>query len=167
MWLEAVGPVNRAPSDPATFRHEQADTVVMVNGNRVAFRQSLPANVMVARSATWFVRGEPVTITAGRETVRWLPYQSAMQIEANRLVYLGNINGYPVYADRDEVADVLTTINTARGTRTDVELGTLLTDAKTRDVVTGTSFLYVPLDPSGCVFQPIQRQQDVRKGKQQ
>jgi hypothetical protein len=152
----------------ATFREQQRDTVVDVSGQRRPLREALPANVMVARNAPFVVRGEPLTVTAGRETIRFLPYQSARSIEGSRLVYLGNINGFPVYADRDEVADVIEALNTARAGRTDVELGTLLAaNRQARDTVEGAAFLYVPLDPMGCVFQPIQRQEDVRKGKQQ
>jgi hypothetical protein len=151
----------------ATFRHAQGDTIVMVGGQAQPLRQVVGTGVMTARDAGWYVRGEPLSLTIGRETVRYLPYQTATRIEPNRIVYLGNVNGYPVYADRDEVADVIGTLQTARGTRTDVELGTLLagTDARTRDIVQRAAFLYVPMDPYGCVFQPVQRVEDVRKGK--
>ena len=152
----------------ATFREQQRDTVVEISGQRRPLREALPANVMVARNAPFVVRGEPLNVTIGRETVRFLPYQTARQIEGSRLVYLGNVNGFPVYADRDEVADVIQPLTTARAGRTDAELGTLLAaNRQAREVVTSASFLYVPLDPMGCVFQPIQRQEDVRKGKQQ
>jgi hypothetical protein len=60
---------------------------------------------------------------------------------------------------------VTTAINTARGSRTDVELGTLLAaNAAARNTVQGAAYLYVPLDPYGCSFQPLARQEDVRKG---
>jgi hypothetical protein len=151
----------------ATFRHATNDTIVMVGGQATPIRTAVGTGVMVARDAGWYVRGEPLGLTVNRETVQFLPYQTATRIEPARIVYLGNVNGYPVYADRDEVADVITALNTARGTRTDMELGTLLAgvDTRTRDVVQRAAFLYVPMDPYGCVFQPIQRQEDVRKGK--
>jgi hypothetical protein len=122
--------------------------------------------VPVARDAGWFVRGEPLTLTVGREQMRYLPYQTATRIEPTRIVYLGNVGGYPVYADRDEVADVITPLQTARGTRTDADLSTLiagLTPAQ-RATIQRATFLYVPMDPYGCVFQPIQRQVGVIKG---
>jgi hypothetical protein len=151
----------------ATFRHATNDTIVMVGGQAQPLRQVVGTGVMVARDAGWYVRGEPLALTVNRETMRWLPYQTATRIEPTRIVYLGNVQGYPVYADRDEVADVITALQTARGTRTDAELGTLLAgvDTRTRDIVQRAAFLYVPMDPYGCVFQPIQRQEDVRKGK--
>jgi hypothetical protein len=150
----------------ATFRHAQGDTIVMVGGQAQPLRQMVGTGVPVARDAGWFVRGEPLTLTVGREQMRYLPYQTATRIEPTRIVYLGNVGGYPVYADRDEVADVITPLQTARGTRTDADLGTLiagLTPAQ-RATVQRATFLYVPMDPYGCVFQPIQRQVDVIKG---
>lgn len=150
----------------ATFRHAQRDTIVMVGGQAQPLRQVVGTGVPVARDAGWFVRGEPLTLTVGREQIRYLPYQTATMIEPTRIVYLGNVGGYPVYADRDEVADVITPLQTARGTRTDADLGTLIAGlpANQRNIVQRSTFLYVPMDPYGCVFQPIQRQADVRKG---
>lgn len=151
----------------AVFRHEQRDTLVTIDGQRRPLTEVVPTGVRYARGADWLVRGEPLTLTVGRETVRWLPYQTAHMIQPDRVVYLGNVNGFPVYADRDEVADVIGAINTARAGRTDVELGTLLADnAQARNVLMDVAFLYTPLDPVGCVFQPLQRVVDVIKGKQ-
>jgi hypothetical protein len=148
----------------ATFRHAQRDTIVMVNGQTRQLRDAV-GNVMVARSAGWYMRGEPLEIMVNGETLRYLPYSTGTVIQPNRIVYLGNVNGYPVYADRDEVADVITAINTARGGRTDVELGTILAaNAAARNTVQGAAYLYVPLDPYGCTFQPLAPQEDVRKG---
>lgn len=148
----------------ATYRIQQRDTVVMVNGQARPLRESV-GNIMVARDAGWVVRGEPLNLTIGNETIRFLPYQGINRIDGNQVVYLGNINGYPVYANRNEVADVVTAINTARGNRTDADLGTLLVNNRqARDVIQNVQYLYVPADPYGCTFQPIQPQQDVRKG---
>jgi hypothetical protein len=150
----------------AVFRHAQRDTVVMVDGQRRPLSEVVEPGVPMARTAPWYVQGQPLTLTVGREQVRFLPYQTATVIEPQRIVYLGNIDGYPVYADRDEVADVIGALQTARAGRTDAELGMLLAQhAQARDAVQRVSFLYVPLDPVGCVFQPVQRQVDVRKGK--
>jgi Iap family predicted aminopeptidase len=136
----------------------------MVSGTATPLRSTV-GNVMVARNAGWYMRGEPLEVTVNRETLRYLPYSTATRIEPNQIVYIGNVNGYPVYADRDEVADVLTAINTARAGRTDAELGTILAgDTQIRNTVQGMEYLYVPLDAIGCTFQPLARQEDVRKG---
>jgi hypothetical protein len=153
----------------ASFRHATRDTVVMVDGQARPLAQVVGTGVMTARNANWYVRGEPLTITINRADVRYLPYQTATRIEPARIVYIGSVQGFPVYADRDEIADVLPALQTARGTRTgaDADLGRMLAgvDARTRDTVQRAAFLYVPMDPYGCVFQPVQRVEDVRKGK--
>jgi hypothetical protein len=151
----------------ATFRHATGDTIVMVGGQAQPLRQVVGTAVQVARNAPWRLRGEPLTVTVNRESVRYLPYQTATAIDPARVVYIGNVSGFPVYADRDEIADVLPALQRARGTRTDLELGTMLAgvDARTRDITQRSAFLYVPMDPYGCVFQPIQRVEDMRKGK--
>ncbi|MBR9991261.1 MAG: outer membrane beta-barrel protein [Gemmatimonadetes bacterium] len=148
----------------ATYRHAQRDTIVMMNGQTRPLRDAV-GNVMVARNAGWYMRGEPLEMMVNRESLRYLPYGSGMVVEPNRIVYVGNVNGYPVYADRDEVADVITAINTARAGRTDAELGTILAaHASARNAIQGAAYLYVPLDPYGCTFQPLALQEDVRKG---
>jgi hypothetical protein len=149
----------------AVFRYEQRDTVVVVDGQRRPLRDAVGVTVPLARDAGWYVRGEPLVMTVGTEQVRFLPYGTATMIQPERIVYVGNIGGFPVYADRDEVADVVTQLQTARAGRTDVELGTLLVGNRPlRDTVQGVSFMYVPLDPYGCVFVPVQRQVAVIKG---
>jgi hypothetical protein len=76
------------------------------------------------------------------------------------------INGYPVYADRDEVADIITPLTTLRTDRANADLGVLLVDNRAlRDRVEEIKFLYVPLEPTGCVFQTVQVMEQVRKGK--
>jgi hypothetical protein len=149
----------------ATYRHAQRDTIVMVGGTATPIATAVGTGVMTARSAGWYMRGEPLEVRVNNETLRYLPYQTGRVIEPNQIVYVGNVNGYPVYADRDEVADVITAINTARAGRTDAELGTILAgNAQIRNAVQGVSYMYVPLDPYGCRFQPLALQDDVRKG---
>lgn len=148
----------------ATYRHAQRDTVVMVNGTATPLRSTV-GDVMVARNAGWYMRGEPLEVTVNRETLRYMPYGTGTVIEPNRIVYVGNVNGYPIYADRDEIADVVTAINSFRAGRTDIELGTILAaNPNARNTVQSAAYLYVPLDPYGCTFQPLAAQEDIRKG---
>jgi hypothetical protein len=156
---------NGVRMEAATFRVQQRDTVVVVGGQARPLRETL-GNVMVARNAGWFMRGEPLVVRVDRENLRYLPYQSEMVMEPNRLVYLANVDGFPIYADRDEVADVIAALNTARAARPDADLGVIMAgNRQIRTTVEGISRLYVPLDPYGCTFQPLTRQDDVRKGK--
>ena len=119
---------------------------------------------MVARNADWYVRGQPLTMTIGDEDVRYLTYQGPRQIEASSLAYLGPVNGYPVYADRDEVADVIDALNSVRAADRSNDLGEILEQREDlRDDLDDLEYLYVPLQPTGCIFQPLQIMEEVRK----
>src|SRR5688572_1120939 len=150
----------------AIFLPERGDTMVIVNGERTLLRNSI-GHVMVARDADWYIRGQPLVMNVGNNRVEYLTYQGARHIEADRLSYLGTINGYPVYADRDEVADIIVPIQTLRAEQPGADLGTLLVNRRDlHDRVEDVRFLYVPLEPTGCVFQTVQVMEQVRKGKQ-
>ncbi|HEX6309097.1 MAG TPA: hypothetical protein VFZ69_12960, partial [Longimicrobiales bacterium] len=102
----------------------------------------------------------------GRERMEYTSYMGARQIEADRLAYLGTVNGYPVYADRDEVADVMVRMNQLTDAQRNRDLGVIL--GENRDLRTdlqGVQYLYVPIEPTGCVFQPLQVMEGVSKGK--
>lgn len=149
----------------ALYRVAQRDTVVMQNGNRVPLNQVV-GNTMIARDADWYVRGQPLRLTMNTETVEYLTYQGAMQIDPNRVAYLGTVNGYPVYADRDEVADVMDALNSVREANRNRDLGEILAERRDlRDELEDVEFLYVPLQRTGCIFQPLQKMEQVRKGK--
>ena len=149
----------------ATYRVSQGDTVVTVNGNRVALNTTI-GNVMVARNADWYVRGEPLTITIGKDKLQYMTYQGAQQIDSNRLSYVGMVNGYPVYADRNEVADINSALADLRAANASRDLGEILEQRKDlRDELDDVKLLYVPLQPTGCVFQTVQMMEQVRKGK--
>jgi len=150
----------------AIFLPERGDTMVVINGQRTLLRNSI-GNVMVARDADWYIRGQPLVMNVGNNRIEYLTYQGARHIEPDRLSFLGTINGYPVYADRDEVADIIVPIQTLRAERPGADLGTLLVNRRDlRDRIEDVRFLYVPLEPTGCVFQTVQVMEQVRKGKQ-
>jgi opacity protein-like surface antigen len=156
---------NGIRTQTAYYRFAERDTVVMVNGARVPLNQAV-GNVMVAREADWYVRGQPLTITVGNERIEYVSYMGARHIEADRLAYLGTVNGYPVYADRDEVADVMVTMNQLSDTERDRDLGVILAaNRNLRTGLQGVQYLYVPVEPTGCVFQAVQRMEGVSKGK--
>jgi hypothetical protein len=117
---------------------EGRDTVVTVGGTDRPFRESV-GTVMVASGSDWYIQGRPLTLTVGTKKTEFATYGSARTINANDLTYLGQVNGYPVYADKNDVKDASTPI-------ADVKV------------------LYVPMTASGCVFQAVQRQDEVRKG---
>jgi hypothetical protein len=149
----------------AVFRHAQADTVVMVQGQRVPLRQSVE-HVPVAREAGWYVRGEPLVLTVGTMRHEFVTYETPRQIMPEQLTYLGRVNGYPVYADRDQAHRVADELAAARRAHPDHDLALMLADRRPlRDAVADIPVLYVPMQPVGCVFQAVLRSEDVRKGR--
>jgi opacity protein-like surface antigen len=149
----------------AIFVRATGDTVVDVNGTRTPLTQAV-GTVQVARTADWYVRGEPLTLTVGRNQMQYLTYQGARQIEADRLTFLGTINGYPVYADRDQVADLNADLAELRTAQNSNDLADILDErADVRGELEDIQYLYVPLEPTGCVFQTVQLLEQVRKGK--
>ena len=76
------------------------------------------------------------------------------------LVFLGTVNGVPVYADVDEAASFRAQLQA----QTNRDLTAILANRALRDEIDDVRTLYVPLRATGCVFQPVLRQEPVRKG---
>lgn len=140
----------------ATHNLTTNDTTVTVNGTEMPLSQSV-GTVPVAANATWYVQGEPLVIGSGRTTVRYVAFGSPRVISSSDLTFLGTVDGMPVYADRNAVTGVLATtppgdlsmqVNQNRAYFTGLE---------------NVQVLYVPMQATGCVFQPVQLQEQVRK----
>jgi hypothetical protein len=158
------------PTAPGGIRMQAAtvvegrDTVITVGGTDRPFRQSL-GNVMVATNADWYVQGQPLTMRVGKNNVEFTTYGSPRMIEGSDLAYMGTINGYPVYADRDDVADVIDELNELTRARAGTDLGKILEEQRElNDELDDVKVFYVPMNAAGCVFQAVQRQEEVRKG---
>lgn len=157
--------VNGLRMQSAYYRPATRDTVVTINGERVALDDAV-GSVMVVRDADWYVRGQPLTLRIGDENIEYLTYQGARRIEASDLAYVGTINGYPVYADRDEIADVVDELADARAANAGRDLGDILDENDDlRDSINDIEYLYVPVESTGCVFQALQAMEPVQKGK--
>jgi len=158
------------PTAPGGIRMQTAtviegrDTVITVGGTDRPFRESV-GNVMVATNADWYVQGQPLTMKVGTNNVEFTTYGSPRMVEATDLAYMGTINGYPVYADRDDVADVIDELNELNRARAGTDLGQILEEQRElNDELDDVKVLYVPMTATGCVFQAVQRQEEVRKG---
>jgi len=150
----------------ALYRYEQRDTMVMVNGSNVPLRNAI-GSVTVANNADWYVRGTPLMMTVGTEQVQFLTTGSPTMVTSSDLAYLGTINGLPIYADRDDVADVRDELEELNRAQRGTDLGKILSEHKDlREEMSDVKLFYVPFQPTGCVFQGVQMQQPVRKGKQ-
>jgi hypothetical protein len=141
-----------------------SDLMVMSNGQRVPLNSTL-GNVTVASNSDWFIQGQPLAMTFGSERTQFTTYGNSRMIESSDLAYLGTVNGVPVYADRADVSNFSSSLIDARRNRGN-ELRTAVTPGS--DIATGIRNLrvvYVPLQPTGCVFQAMQRVEEVRKNR--
>jgi hypothetical protein len=167
---EAISVCVVDPTAPSGLRMQTAtliegrDTVITVGGTDRPFRESV-GNVMVASNADWYVRGQPLTMNIGTQKVEFATYGTARTIEATDLAFLGTVNGVPVYADKDEVQDVIEELNELNRAQAGTDLGKILEEHKDlREDLDDVKVVYVPLYSTGCVFQGVQRQEEVRKG---
>ncbi|HUP89840.1 MAG TPA: hypothetical protein VM100_10825 [Longimicrobiales bacterium] len=141
------------------------DTVVVVGGSDRPFSSSL-GSVSTASNADWYVRGQPLTVTVGTGKIEYASYGSPRVVSNSDLAYIGTVNGMPVYADRNDVKDVYDELNDVRKAQNKNDLGEILSQQKDlREALDKVKVLYVPMQSSGCVFQAVQRQEEVRKGK--
>lgn len=157
------------PTSPGGIRMQNAtliegrDTVISVGGSDRPLRESV-GNVMVASNADWYIRGQPLSMNVGNQKVEFATYGSPRTVEPADLAFLGTVNGVPVYADKDEVQDVIEELNELNRAQRGTDLGKILEEHKDlREDISDVKVVYVPMYSTGCVFQGIQRQEDVRK----
>ena len=147
----------------AIYLVDSGDTVVVQGANRVALRTTT-GNVVVAPDASWYVAGEPLVFTVSDARTEFVSYGGARVIPSGSLAYLGNQNGIAVYADADDVADVREQWRELRGANRTGDVDDILEQrAELVEEFGEIEFLYVPMDPVGCVFQALQRVEEVIK----
>ncbi len=157
------------PTAPGGLRMQSAylvggrDTVVVANGVDQPFSTSI-GTIPTASNADWYVRGQPLTITVGTGKIEYATYGSSRVIPSTDLAFVGTVNGVPVYADRNDVSTFIGELNDVNTAHPGQDLGITLNDQKTlRTSFDNVKVLYVPMTASGCVFQAVQRQEEVRK----
>ncbi|HET9986622.1 MAG TPA: hypothetical protein VFQ38_23795 [Longimicrobiales bacterium] len=143
----------------ATRNLSTGDTTVMQNGERVPLSQAV-TNVPTAATADWYMQGRPLEIGTGTNRIRYVSFGGARVIEPTDLGFLGTVNGLPVYADR-------TTLGVVEGLTpgTDLSMAVDQRPMLRQALQQKVQVAYVPLSATGCVFQPLQLQAEVRKGK--
>ncbi|MGQ0814008.1 MAG: hypothetical protein ACT4O1_06035 [Gemmatimonadota bacterium] len=160
------------PTAPGGIRMQNAvlvgsrDTVVVVGGVDRPLTASI-GTVAVASNADWFVRGQPLIIrTGGTTTIEFATHGTARVIESGDLTFVGTVNGMPVFADRDDVVDIADELAEINRTRAGTDLAIILEENRElRDELDDVQVLFAPLNATGCVFQAVQLQEQVRKGK--
>lgn len=146
----------------AMFRTEQRDTVVTVDGEEVAFSTTLPADVTLAPDADWYVQGQPLVMsfrTAPRR-VEFVTTGSQRRIPAGDLSLLGFQDGVPVFASSADVAEIEEQLGELREAMNDGNVASVLEqNREVRRAFNDVDIIYVPLQPTDCVFQALQRQE--------
>jgi hypothetical protein len=90
-------------------------------------------------------------------------YGGPRAIEPSDLALLGTLNGTPVYAAADDVADIRSDLQDLQQARQQRDLQEIArASSRLRDEIAELDVVYVPLEP-GCVFQPMRRAEEVRK----
>lgn len=152
-----IGEVN------AIYVPSTGDTLVIVNGQRVPIEQTA-RRFRTARDADWYIRGEPLTIAVNGERSEFVTYGGERVVMPRDLALLGTLNGVPVYADADEVQDIMEELEEARKARRDGDLEKILEEREDlREDFEDIEVLYIPTATTGCVFQPVRRVEEVRK----
>jgi hypothetical protein len=147
----------------AIYLVDEGDTVVVQGNNRVLLR-STTGNVVVAPNASWYVAGEPLVFTVDDARTEYVSYGGARVIPAGSLAFLGRQQGIAVYADADDVADVREQWRELRNANREGDVDDILENrAELVTEFNEIEFLYVPMDPVGCVFQALQRVEEVGK----
>ena len=146
----------------ALYLPETGDTVMVMGLERRPLRDAV-GEVSVAATSDWYIRGEPMTITFGNTRWEYVSYGASRAIDPYQVVFLGTVNGVPVYADANDVADIRTEISTIAPSQPLTQ--TLATNARLRSELNDVRVLYVPLQPTGCIFQAVTRQEQVRKNR--
>jgi hypothetical protein len=143
----------------ATFLVASGDTVVERGGQRVPLSQAV-GTLPVAQNQDWYVRGAPFVLTSGSYRAEYVTYGTASMRSPESLVYIGTVNGMPVFADVDEASSFRSQLDA----QTNRDLSAILGNRALRDEIDDVRTLYVALRATGCVFQPVLRQEPVRKG---
>ncbi len=147
----------------AVYRPSSRDTLAVVSGQRVPLSQATP-NTPTAANADWYIRGTPFRIQlAPRNTAEFITSGGVSSMSG--LVYLGNANGVPVYAQQSAIGQFQQQFATARAQRNNDLNAILANNRALRTEVDNLRQVYVPIRVTGCVFQALQRQEPVRKGQ--
>lgn len=166
-----VGDDGELETVEATRYVETDRLVVRRNGTEVSFNNAYPAtSPRYVRGASWYMNDEPVTvrlrttdtdvdvatdIDADTDISRleFVRFGSPSTMSASGLMYVGSVNGSPVYVQRRDLGTMTTRLNTALANQDD--LGVILrNDAELAREFSDLETFYMAVEP-GCVFQPV------------
>lgn len=141
---------------------ESGDTLVVRGADRVSLRGTLPSVTLVGNT-DWYVAGRPLGVALPRREAQYLATGRGSPMGANQLVLLGQVSGMPVYAERAAVTSVAGRVDELNRNGPADLTAALAADPTLRAAFENVRTLYVPAQVVGCVFQPLQLQEEVRK----
>lgn len=94
-------------------------------------------------------------------SLEFVAFGSAGARDAGSLVYVGSVEGTPIYAERNQVSALMPRLRTALSNESDLEV-ILRSDTELARDFAGMETFYVAVEP-GCVFQPISLTTYVRR----
>ncbi len=157
-----VDPATGMADVSATFLPTSGDTVVTTSGARQSIRDAFSDRPALA-GQTWYQKGEPLTFGSGRRNVRFMPYGTARTFRASEATYLGTVGGLPVFGDPGESGALATSLGKLpAATRADLGKAAVQRPAILKQIG-ALKTVYVPSRSAGCVLQPLQLQELVRK----
>jgi hypothetical protein len=142
----------------AKYRQATNDTVVGTQPLRMTV-----SSVRTAANADWYVRGTPFVMQMGQFREEFVTYGRPESVACNSLVYVGNVNDYPVYVNPSDIAAFRSNLETAVRARNGDLAGVLGANRQLREQFDGVRTIYVPIDAVGPRMQALQRQEQVRK----
>jgi hypothetical protein len=151
--------------ESAVFIPSAGDTMITVNGTRVELNTTT-GSIVTASGADWYVRGAPLELTVGRQKVQFQTTGTPQMVTGTDLAFLGTVNGVPVYADRDDVKDIQQELDELNRAQRGADLAKIMEEHKDlREDLNAVKTVFVPMQPTGCVFQSLTRLEAVRKNK--
>lgn len=149
-----------APADPTGLRMLDAirfegrpDTLAVIDGKRVPVSEAL-GSVRVAGHVAWFAGRRTLDLPLGGTVRKYAIYDLGRVIEPGDLSYLGSTEGVGLFAAREDVAPIAAELATLHASEHDlVKLVTMSSRLRAR--LRAIEVLYIPLQPTGCLFQPL------------
>jgi hypothetical protein len=167
--------------DPNGFQVRTIDAIavpseqkmyVMRNGQRVEIETAYPATTPIyVRSANWYMNDRPLVVNLEtgttsvpanqRNRLELVLFGSPAQRNAADLVFIGTIEGTPIYADRTDISAFRPRLEAKLATTKD--LGEIMRgDADLAREIGAVDSYYVAVEPN-CVFQPMSVTHFVRR----
>ncbi len=144
------------------FLPQTADTVVVVQSVRHRIAEAY-ADRVIASDQDWYATGAPLNLGTAARPIQFMAFGTSRTVQPGQVVYIGHLRRLPVFADPDEAGGLIAALDKISTTRRE-DLTRLAADhpALLKEL-RALKTIYVPVKRTGCVVQPMQLQEEVRK----